>query len=146
MTSDLGSRPDPRSRSFDSRANGERMNGPLTGHLILIAEDEPLIALEMTLAFEDEGAWVTRARTLKEALVGAEDRALSVAILDHALSDGGSSQVCERMKKRNIPFITYSGYDQPGGPCLGGVHIKKPASMSLLVTTVKGLLAHQISN
>ena len=125
------------------RANGDRMNGPLTGRLILIAEDEPLIALNMTLAFEDEGAWVTRARTLKEALVGVEDLALSVAILDHALSDGDSSRVCERIKERNIPFVTYSGYDHPRGPCLGGVHIRKPASMSLLVTTVKALLAQR---
>jgi hypothetical protein len=31
------------------RANGEPMNGPLTGRLILIVEDEPLIALSMTL-------------------------------------------------------------------------------------------------
>jgi DNA-binding response OmpR family regulator len=37
------------------------MNGPLTGRLILIVEDEPHIALNMTLAFEDEGAWVRRA-------------------------------------------------------------------------------------
>ena len=122
------------------------MNRPLTGRLVLIAEDEPLIALDLTQAFEDEGAWVIRARTLKEALAGVEDRALSVAILDQALSDGDSAQICGRMRERNIPFITYSGYDHPRGPCLGGVHIRKPASMSLLVTTVKGLLAHPASN
>jgi DNA-binding response OmpR family regulator len=116
------------------------MNGPLTGRLVLIAEDEPLIALDMTLAFEDEGAWVTRARTLNEALLGVEDRALSVAILDHALSDGDSSKVYARLKERNIPFVTYSGYDDLG--CGGGIHLKKPASMSVLVATVRDLLAH----
>jgi DNA-binding response OmpR family regulator len=116
------------------------MNGPLSGRLVLIAEDEPLVALEMTLAFEDEGAWVTRARTLNEALLGVEDRALSVAILDHALSDGDSLKVYARLKERNIPFVIYSGYDHLG--CGGGVHVKKPASMSVLVTTVRNLLAH----
>jgi hypothetical protein len=50
------------------------MEASLKGRLILIAEDEPLIALDMTLAFEDEGAWVIRARTLNEALLGVEDR------------------------------------------------------------------------
>ncbi len=119
------------------------MDRPLAGRLVLIAEDEPLIALDLTLAFEDEGAWVVRTRTLKEALAGVEDRNLSVAILDHALSDGDSSQICDRLKERNIPFIAYSGYDHPRGPCLGGVHIKKPASMALLVTTAKGLLAQR---
>ena len=98
------------------------MNGPLTGRLVLIAEDEPLIALDMTLAFEDVGAWVTRARTLDEALLGVEDRALSVAILDHALSDGDSLKVYARLKERNIPFVTYSGSDDLG--CGGGVHVK----------------------
>ena len=119
---------------------GESMNGPLTGRLVLIAEDEPLIALDMTLAFEDAGAWVTRARSLNEALLGVEDRALSVAILDHALSDGDSLKVYARLKERNIPFVTYSGYDDLG--CVGGVHVKKPASMSVLVTTVRNLIAH----
>ena len=119
------------------------MEASLKGRLILIAEDEPLIPLDDTVAFEDEGAWVIRARTLNEALLGVEDRALSAAILDHALSDGDSTQVCGRLKERNIPFVTYSGYDYPRGPCQGGVHVKKPTSMSLLVTTVKGLLAER---
>jgi DNA-binding response OmpR family regulator len=117
------------------------MEASLKGRLILIAEDEALIALDLTLAFEDEGAWVIRARSLNEALLGVEDRALSAAILDHALSDGDSTKVCSRLNERNIPFITYSGHDYPRGPCNGGVHVRKPANMSLLVTTVKGLLA-----
>jgi DNA-binding response OmpR family regulator len=112
------------------------VNGPLTGRLVLIAE--ALIALDITLAFEDEGAWVIRARTLNEALLGVEDRALSVAILDHALSDDDSLKVYARLKERNIPFVTYSGYDDLG--CVGGVHVKKPAGMSVLVSTVRTLL------
>lgn len=63
----------------------------------------------MTLAFEDEGAWIIRARTLNEALVGVEDPDLTAATLDHALSDGDTSKVRERMKERDIPFVTYSG-------------------------------------
>jgi DNA-binding response OmpR family regulator len=117
------------------------MEASLKERVILIAEDEPLVALDITLAFEGEGAWVIRAHTVNEALIGVEDRALSAAILDHAFSDGDSSGVCERMKERNIPFVTFSGYDQPGGGRHGGVHVKKPAGMSLLVAPVKGLLA-----
>ena len=87
------------------------MDASLAGRLILIAEDEPLIALDITQGFEDEGATVIAAATLTEALRVVEDPALSAAILDHALSDGDSTTVCERMTERNIPFITYSGYD-----------------------------------
>jgi DNA-binding response OmpR family regulator len=119
------------------------MEVSFTGRLILIAEDEPLIALDMMQAFEDEGASVIRARTRNEALLGVEAPDLSAAILDHALSDGDSSKVCTRMKERNIPFVTYSGYDHFGGVCRDGVHVGKPASMSVLVATVKGLLAQR---
>jgi DNA-binding response OmpR family regulator len=122
------------------------MEASFTGCLVLIAEDEPLIALEIRQGFEEEGAKVVMARTLTEALLGIEDAALSVAILDHGLGDGDSQEVRERMKERNIPFITYSGYDLDQDD-LGGVHVKKPASISTLVATVRGLLAErQISN
>jgi len=116
------------------------MGSSLKGRLILIAEDEPLTALGMTLAFEDEGAWVVRAYTLGEALRRAEDPALSAAILDHALSDGDSCTVYERMTERNIPFVTYSGYDHLGETGRG-VYVKKPAPMSELVATVRCLIA-----
>lgn len=122
------------------------MEASLTGCLVLIAEDEPLIAVEIRQGFEEEGAKVIMAQTLSEALLGVEDAALSVAILDHGLADGDSHKVCERMKERNIPFIIYSGYDLDEDD-RGGVHVKKPASMSTLVAAVRGLLAErQISN
>jgi DNA-binding response OmpR family regulator len=119
------------------------MEASLTGRLILSAEDEPLIAFDIKQGFEDAGARVIMARTLTEGLRAVEDRALSAAILDHALSDGDTSEICERMKERNIPFVTYSGYDDLVGICREGVHVNKPASMSLLVATVRGLLAER---
>ena len=74
-------------------------------------------------------------------MLHVEEPALSAAILDHGLGDDDSLEVCERMNERNIPFVTYSGYDHLAGVCREGVHVKKPASMSTLVATVKGLLA-----
>jgi hypothetical protein len=41
----------------------------------------------------------------------------------------------------HIPFVTYSGYDDLVGVRREGVHVNKPASMSMLVATVQGLLA-----
>ncbi len=119
------------------------MEASLTGRLILIAEDEPLIAFEIMQGFEEEGARVIMARTLAEGLRAVEDPALSAAILDHALTDGDTSEICARMKKRNIPFVTYSGYDDLVGVCREGVHVNKPARMSVLVATVKSLLAER---
>jgi DNA-binding response OmpR family regulator len=108
------------------------MNRPLTS-----PRTSPLIALQMTLAFEDEGAWVIRAHTLKEALARVEDPKLSAAILDHGLSDGNTSTVCKRMNERNIPFVVYSGYEPSDGAAHQGVHVKKPVDMPELVAIVK---------
>lgn len=117
------------------------MEASLKGRLILVAEDEPIIALDIMQAFENAGARVIGARTLNEALLGVEDPALSAAILDHALSDGDNPEICRRMTERNIPFVTYSGYGYLSGVCREGTLVMKPASMSVLVETVKTLLA-----
>jgi DNA-binding response OmpR family regulator len=121
------------------------MNSPLTGRLVLIAEDEPLSALQMTLAFEDEGALVIRARTVNEALTAVEDHNLSVGILDAGLSDGETSAVCKRMTERNIPFVTCSGYEQSNGAARGGSHVKMPVGMPELVAIVSRAITEHVA-
>ena len=113
----------------------------LAGRVILVIEDEPLIALDIQQAFEDEGARTILAATLTAALLAVEDPALSAAIVDHALGDGDSSEICERLKERDVPFVTYSGFANLDGACAEAEHVSKPASPSVLVATVKGLLA-----
>ena len=112
----------------------------LAGRLILICEDEPLIAIDIANAFTKAGARVLSARSLRDALAAVEDGALSAAVLDHALADGDSSQLCERLKERNIPFVLHSGYSEFDGACRDGVQVGKPANPQMLVTTVEGLL------
>ena len=94
----------------------------LEGRSILIVEDEPLIVMDITQAFEATGAALTTTNTLKHALILVEHDGLSGAILDHALGDGDSSQLCARLKERGIPFMIYSGFDTVGGavraPCI----------------------------
>jgi CheY-like chemotaxis protein len=63
----------------------------LEGRSILIVEDEPLIVMDITQAFEGTGAALTTTNTLKHALILVEHDGLSGAILDHALGDGNSS-------------------------------------------------------
>jgi DNA-binding NtrC family response regulator len=117
------------------------MDRPLAGRSILIVEDEPLIAIQLSQVFEHAGARIVTRKTLQAALVAAEDADLSAAIIDHALGDGASTALCERLKERNIPFVTYSGYGDLDGACGAGPHIIKPADPQVLVTTVAGLLA-----
>ena len=117
------------------------MERPLAGRMILIVEDEPLIGLEIKDALEDAGAMAIIARTLTAAIVEVEAPGLAAAIVDRALGDDDSSELCERLTARNVPFVTYSGFSQIDGACSAGTHLNKPASSSVLVATVVGLLA-----
>jgi CheY-like chemotaxis protein len=112
----------------------------LAGCSILICEDEPLIALGIADAFTNAGARVLTVGSLARALIAIEDEVPSAVILDHALSDGESSQLCERLKERNIPYVNHSGYSKHNGACSDAVHVPKPANPDVLVTTVLGLL------
>jgi len=112
----------------------------LKGLAILVVEDEPLVALDITQQFEAAGAELTTTNTLKHALILVEHDGLSGAVVDHALSDGDSSLLCRRLTERGIPFMVYSGYDTVEGPCKDALHISKPAAEGALVAAMEGLL------
>jgi DNA-binding response OmpR family regulator len=100
----------------------------LVGRSILVVEDQPLIALDITQELEAAGAAVTTTSTLKHALLLVEHDGLAGAILDHALSDGDCSLLCARLKEREIPFIIYSGHATFCGECKDAVRVSKPAA------------------
>jgi DNA-binding response OmpR family regulator len=112
----------------------------LEGRSILIVEDQPLIVMDITQEFEATGAALTTTNTLKHALILVEHDGLSGAILDHALPDGDSSELCARLKERGIPFMIYSGFTTVGGACAGALHIGKPAAEGALVAAMEGLI------
>lgn len=112
----------------------------LEGHSILVVEDEPLIAMDITQAFEAAGAAVTSTNALKHALILVEHDGLSGAILDHGLADGDSCQLCARLKERGVPFMLYSGFKTVGGACAEAPHIAKPAADGVLVSAMEVLI------
>ena len=119
----------------------------LAGRSILVVEDQPLIVMDITQEFEPTGAALTTTNTLKHALILVEHDGLSGAILDHALPDGDSSQLCARLKERGIPFMMYSGYTTVSGACAGALHIAKPAAEGVLVAAMEKLiLGDTVSN
>jgi DNA-binding NtrC family response regulator len=122
---------------------GAAMEFPLLrGRSILVVEDEALIGLEIRTALEKAGAHVTATTTVRHALILVEhnDNALAAAIMDHALADGDSTELCKRMTARGIPYVSYSGFApvedvSPAAPFVG-----KPASMDTLLGAVEKLL------
>jgi DNA-binding response OmpR family regulator len=116
------------------------MDRSLAGRSILVVEDEPLIALAIERSFEAAGARVVTVRSLQSALDAVVHANPTAAIVDHVLPDGDSSELCERLKERGIPFVIHSGYSKLDGACNDGVVMPKPAHPEVLVTTVAGLL------
>ncbi|RPI31662.1 MAG: response regulator [Hyphomicrobiaceae bacterium] len=112
----------------------------LAGCSILICEDEPLIALGIADAFTNAGARVLTVTSLARALIAIEAEIPSAVILDHVLSDGERSQICKRLKERNVPYVIHSGYSHLSGAYGDAVHVPKPANPDVLVTTVLALL------
>jgi DNA-binding response OmpR family regulator len=116
------------------------MQRPLAGRSILLVEDEPLVALDVTQMLERAGARVICARTLADALEKADEPTLAAAVLDHGLRDTDTSDVCEKLKQRGIPFVLYSGYSNIEGACSEGKLVQKPAHPQVLVATLVGVV------
>jgi hypothetical protein len=84
-------------------------------------------------------------RSLTLAFIIVENDAPSAVNLDHALSDGESSQLCKYLKGRNIPYVLHSGYTarEQEWAADKAVYVPKCASPQLLVTAVEGLLCNR---
>ena len=114
----------------------------LAGRSILIIEDEALIALDLAQAFENAGANVTTTSTLHHAHLLVKHDDLSAVVLDHALADGDTQEICKYLKQRGVPFVTYSGFgdvDLESNDCVG-VYIAKPRTPEFVVGVVEELL------
>jgi DNA-binding NtrC family response regulator len=99
--------------------------------------------MDLAQTFERAGARVTTTRSLREALQLVESDSLAAAVLDHALGDGDSTRLCERLTARGIPFVIYSGHGEIEGACHGAPFMAKPSKPELLVSTVEELLSRR---
>ena len=117
----------------------------LSGHTILIVEDESLIALDMMAVLHSEDAQVIAARSALEAFDGAAHTKISAAILDINLGQHGDcGPICRMLQERHVPFIFHTGYR------VGGVLeefprasiLMKPATKKQLLDCVIGALSH----
>ena len=86
----------------------------LNNTLVLVAEDEAIIALDVTMAIEDAGGKVAGpAASVRQALALIEAMPIAAAILDVNLSDGDISPVAEALLTAGIPIILQTGVGLP---------------------------------
>ena len=110
--------------------------------MVLVVEDEFLIAMDLKLLLERRGWHVLGpAATVDEALRLLDEERPAVALLDITLKDGTVTLVAEALRTRNVPFIVASAYSRPelvGGEVLAGApNVGKPTEERRLLAMLE---------
>jgi len=112
--------------------------------LVLILEDEALVALNLQEEIEEAGYSVAGPFTsCSAALAWLRANRPDAAILDTMVKDGTCREIAEELGRRNIPFLIYSGHREDAGlqaafPLV--TWIEKPVPPSVLVAGCQQLL------
>jgi len=114
----------------------------LSGAVILLVEDDLIVAQSIVDCLQDAGAQVLIANNAAHALPLVQRHDLAAAVLDVALGDGDSTVVCQRLSEHAIPFLFYSGYDDTyvTDRWPGAIIVCKPASEQILITSLSALI------
>jgi CheY-like chemotaxis protein len=103
------------------------MTGPLAGKIVLIVEDDSIIAEGIFDTLSDAGARpMAPCATIAEALTAINGQAIDVALVDVNLNGMRSHAVMQALHAKNIPFIAATAYQFAAS--LGGapVILEKP--------------------
>lgn len=123
---------------FDKGPGGLEM--PLSGHRILLVEDEAIIALDLKVMIrEANGEVAAYAPNLAKALKLTDTPGLSSAVLDFRLGSENSLAVARKLRVAGVPFIFCTGNmpnisDWPDVPI-----ISKPVHRARLISTLASL-------
>ena len=112
--------------------------------LVLILEDEALIALSLQDELQDAGFVVARPfTTCSAALDWLRTATPDMAILDATLNDGSCHSVAAELSRRGVPFLIYSGHQEDQQLLAEFRHItwiEKPVPAAVLVQECQQLL------
>ena len=115
----------------------------LSGHRVLVVEDEYYIATDTARALRDAGAEVV-GPCPSEIIAGeavARQRPDAV-IVDINLGEGPSFMLAESLMARGIPFLFVTGYDEEIIPEeFGGIaRLQKPVELHQMIAAVSKLV------
>jgi DNA-binding NtrC family response regulator len=116
----------------------------LTGAVVFIVEDEPIIAYDLRLTLEEAGAEVVGpALDLAQAQALASSE-MSVALLDVRLGDHDVFAVAARLWDRGIPLVFHTGHasvDTLLSRWPGSRVLAKPVRSDVLLSTIARMLS-----
>ena len=106
----------------------------LRGRVILIVQRIWTIASALATEFEGKGAQVVvLAKNSHPDLADVPN--LAAAVLGNHSSD-----LCQQLRARGVPFVLYSGHSEIDHDCAAAAIIRKPAPPGEIVARVEGLL------
>ena len=98
-------------RSGDGTGDGAGDAMPLDGRVVLVVEDEALIAMQLEFALLDAGATVIGpVAHLDEAHEALAEREVDLALLDVDLAGVDVFPVADRLRERAVPFAFHTGH------------------------------------
>jgi DNA-binding response OmpR family regulator len=121
------------------------MNQPANSRpLVLVLEDEALIALNVQDELQDAGYEVAGPfSTCSAALEWLQTTTPDMAVLDTTLKDGHCREIALELSRREVPFLIYSGYQEDQQLLSDFQHItwiEKPVPSGALVQACQQLL------
>ena len=116
----------------------------LQGCRVLLVEDELLIALDLQLSLEDEGADVVLADGVATGFAAlarcrAAAKLPNVALLDVRLGDGEVFPVADELVSAGVPIVFHSGHAQGADLARGypdAAVLSKPAPIDALLSAL----------
>jgi DNA-binding response OmpR family regulator len=122
---------------------GEWTVAQLTGQTVLIVEDEGLQAVDLMAMLQADDAEVIAAQTMEDAISVAQQKRISVAVLDVKLQNGKDcAPICHFLQERRVPFVFLTGFPEhhvlgkfPNVPVL-----PKPATKEQLLECITGVI------
>jgi DNA-binding response OmpR family regulator len=119
----------------------------LENTVILVLEDEPLIAWDLESALTEAGFMVALARSCLDAEKWLTDHCPDAAVLDLKLGDGECVAVAKSLVERDVPFIVHTGDDLFGRDEVfkSGTVVAKPADTPAIVELARSMLAQRLA-
>ena len=112
--------------------------------LILLAEDEAIIAIELAESLIDAGFQVAGPfATCAEAEEWLKSGEPDAAILDNLLKDGPCHALAAELSSRDVALIVFSGQDAPDGSSADwkATWVTKPVATPILIELLKPFIA-----
>jgi DNA-binding response OmpR family regulator len=112
--------------------------------LVLVLEDEALIALNLQDELQDAGYAIAGPFiTCAAALEWLGTHTPDAAVLDAALKDGPCREIAQELSRREVPFLIYSGHHEDRQLLAEFQHvtwIEKPVPPGVLIEACQQLL------